>query len=76
MYLSEGSYTFSKDIKISVGNNSQKPAAKYLSDLLEKAAGFPLNIIDTKDENGVVFIEDETLASETYTLEVTAKSIT
>ncbi|TXE09140.1 family 20 glycosylhydrolase [Gelidibacter salicanalis] len=76
LYLSEGSYTFSKDTKISVADDSQKPAAKYLSDLFEKAAGFPLNIIDTKDENGVVFIEDETLASETYTLEVTPKSIT
>ena len=44
MVIAEGSYSFSKSTKIFVDNESQKPAAKYLSDLFEKAAGYPISI--------------------------------
>lgn len=76
MVVEEGSYSFSKDTKISVGNDAQKPAAKYLSDLFENAAGYAISILETKEDSGVIFIEDDTLKPEAYTLEVTPKKIT
>ena len=76
MAIAEGSYTFSKDTKISVENDDQKPAAKYLSDLFENAAGFALPISESKDNASIVFIKDETLKPEAYTLEVTPEKIT
>ncbi len=76
MVVAEGSYSFSKDTKISVGNDAQKPAAKYLSDLFENAAGYAISILETKEDSGVIFIEDDTLKPEAYTLEVTPKKIT
>lgn len=76
MVIAEGSYSFSKDTKISVENDAQKPAAKYLSDLFENAAGYAISILQTKEDSGVIFIEDGTLKPEAYTLEVTPKKIT
>ncbi|RXJ49924.1 family 20 glycosylhydrolase [Gelidibacter gilvus] len=76
MVIEEGSFTFTEDTKISVENDNQKPAAKYLSDLFENAAGYALSIIDTREDRGVAFLNDDKIASEAYTLEVTPKKIT
>lgn len=76
MVVAEGSYSFSNDTKISVENEAQKPAAKYLSDLFENAAGYAISISETRADNGVIFIKDDTLKPEAYTLEVTPKKIT
>ncbi|MGC1631770.1 MAG: family 20 glycosylhydrolase [Gelidibacter sp.] len=76
MAIAEGSYSFSKDTKISVENDDQKPAAKYLSDLFENAAGFAIPISESKTNASIVFIKDETLKPEAYTLEVTSEKIT
>lgn len=76
MKISEGSFTFSEDTKISVEDDIQKPAAKYLSDLFENAAGYPLSIVETKEDNGLILMTDESIAPEGYTLEMKPKSIT
>lgn len=76
MKLAEGSFTFTKDSRISLEDNAQKPAAQYLSDLFKNAAGYPLTIIHTREEKGIVLLNDDTIASEAYTLEVTPKKIT
>ncbi len=76
MLIKEGSFRFTEDTKISVENDTQKPAAKYLSDLFENAAGYPLSIIDTREDRGIVLVNDDAITSEAYTLEVTPKKIT
>jgi hexosaminidase len=76
MVIKEGSFRFTEDSKISVENDTQKPAAKYLSDLFENAAGYPLSIIDTREDRGIVLVNDDAITSEAYTLEVTPKKIT
>lgn len=76
MVIKEGSFRFTEDSKISVENDTQKPAAKYLSDLFENAAGYPLSIIDTREDRGIVLVNDDAITSESYTLEVTPKKIT
>lgn len=76
LILSKGSFLFSKGTKISVQNEAQKPAAKYLSDLFQKAAGFPLSIVENKENTAIVFLKDESLKPEAYRLEVTPKKIT
>jgi len=75
MVIGEGSYLFSKNTKISIENDSQKPAAKYLSDLFEKAAGYALPISDAKNAN-IVFLKDDAIKAEAYSLEVTPEKIT
>jgi len=76
MVLAKGSYSFSKDTKISVENEAQKPAAKYLSDLFENAAGYPISISESKEDASIVFLTDDSITSEAYQLEVTPKQIT
>ena len=76
MVIAEGSFTFSKETKISLENEEQKPAAKYLSDLFENAAGYPLKIVETRETSGVILVKDESIKSEAYTLEVRPKIIT
>ncbi|HUH28486.1 family 20 glycosylhydrolase [Gelidibacter sp.] len=76
MVIEEGSFTFTEDTKISIENDNQKPAAKYLSDLFQNAASYPLAIIDTREDRGIVLLNDDAIASESYTLEVTPKKIT
>lgn len=73
--IAEGSYKFTKETKISVANDAQKPAAKYLSDLFKTAIGDSITIVNTKEDNGVIFSEDKSLTREAYTLEVTPKKI-
>jgi hexosaminidase len=75
LVLSEGSFSISKDTKIFVGNENQKPAAKYLSDLFENAAGYALSFSDTKENTSITFQKDESLKPEAYHLEVTPKNI-
>ena len=75
LVLSQGSFLFSKGTTISVQNASQKPAAKYLSDLFQKAAGFPISILENKENTAIVFIKDDTIKPEAYHLEVTPKKI-
>lgn len=74
--MAEGSFTVTKNSKLSVEDDAQKPAAKYLSDLFEDAAGYPLTMVHTREEKGIVFLNDDTLEPEAYTLEVTPKKIT
>lgn len=76
MHISEGSFSFSKDTKMSVEKEEQKPAAKYLSDLFENAAGYTLPLSETTDNANIVFIKDEKLNPEAYSLEVTPEKIT
>lgn len=76
MLLSEGSFSFSKDTKIFIENDNQKPAAKYLSDLFENAAGYPISISEVKENAHIIFLEDDALKPEAYHLEVTPKQIT
>lgn len=75
LLLSEGSFSFSKDTKVSIADESQKPAAKYLSDLFENAAGFPLYISEAKDSSNIVFSKDATIKPEAYNLEVSPTQI-
>ena len=75
MVIAEGSYSFSKSTKIFVDNESQKPAAKYLSDLFEKAAGYPISISETKGNAAIVFTEDKSIKPEGYHLEISPKKI-
>ncbi|NGY37760.1 family 20 glycosylhydrolase [Flavobacterium sp. XN-5] len=75
LVLSQGSFLFSKETTISVQNESQKPAAKYLSDLFQKAAGFPISILENKNNTTIVFLKDDSIKPEAYHLEVTPKKI-
>ena len=76
MILAEGSFVVSKDTKISLVLETQKPAAKYLSDLFENAAGYSLTISDTGTNGTIVFIEEPSIKPEAYHLEVTPHKIT
>lgn len=75
MVITEGSYLFSKRTKIFVDNENQKPAAKYLSDLFEKAAGYPIFISETKGNATIIFTEDKSIKPEGYHLEISPKKI-
>ncbi|MFD1163684.1 family 20 glycosylhydrolase [Hwangdonia seohaensis] len=75
LVLGEQSFLFSKNTSIFVAGEEQKPAATYLSDLFEKAAGFPLATVISKEKATVVFVKDENLKAEAYHLEVTPKQI-
>lgn len=76
MALNEGSFSFSENTAVFTENELQLPAAAYLSDLFDKAAGFPLKTENTIDKAHVIFTEDASLKPESYTLEVTPKTIT
>jgi len=76
LVLSKGSFSFSKDTKIYVENEAQKPAAKYLSDLFENSAGYPISILEANEHANIIFSKDDTLKPESYHLEVTPKQIT
>ncbi len=75
MVINEGSFSFLKNTKIAIENDSQKPAAKYLSDLFENAAGFVLPISDTKNAT-IIFLKDDAIKPEAYALEITSEKIT
>ncbi|WP_341221843.1 family 20 glycosylhydrolase [Polaribacter atrinae] len=75
MQIAKGSFSITKNSKISVENEAQKPAAKYLSDLFENAAGYTLAMSEATNNANIIFIEDKTLNPEAYTLEVTTEKI-
>lgn len=75
LVLSEGSFLFSNDTKMSFENEAQKPAAKYLSDLFENAAGFPISISETKENASIIFLKEDTIKFEAYHLKVTPDKI-
>lgn len=74
MVRGNGWFTFSKKTRMASDNDSQKPAAKYLSDLFEKASGYALPNADIKNAN-ILFLKDETIKTEAYILEITPKRI-
>ena len=75
LVLSDGSFSFSKDHQIFVENETQKPAAKYLSDLFENAAGYSLSISESPENASIIFSKDGTIKPEAYHLVVTPEKI-
>ncbi|MBJ2174223.1 family 20 glycosylhydrolase [Aureibaculum sp. A20] len=73
--LNKGSFEIEADTKISLQNESQQKAANYLSGLFNKAAGYDLEIINTKTEEAIVFETIEGLKEGAYHLEVNPTSI-
>lgn len=76
LQIEEGVFSFTANTKITVSEAHQKPAAKFLSDLFEKAAGFGLEIQETKTEADIVFKKVADLKAEAYTLQITPDQIT
>lgn len=73
--LGEESFMFSKKTSIFIENDNQKPAAKYLSDLFEKATGYKLAISESKEKADIIFSTDDALKVEAYILNVSPKQI-
>jgi hexosaminidase len=73
--IGEGSYSFSKNTTILIEEEAQKPAAKYLSDLFENAAGYALPFSETAKNASIILMKDASLKLEAYHLEVTPKKI-
>ena len=76
MVLAEGSFAFTKDTKILITNKNQKPAANYVSDLFENAAGFAISFSEDEKNANFIFEENSNLKPEAYQLKVTQNKIT
>lgn len=73
--LGAQSFSFSDNTSLFIENDSQKPAATFLSDLFEKAAGFSFSRAENQEKATVVFLKDENIPTESYHLEVTPDQI-
>ncbi|GAA3647149.1 family 20 glycosylhydrolase [Flavivirga jejuensis] len=73
--LKESSFQFESDTKMVLQDESQQKAANYLIGLFKKAAGYDLQVLNTKTDDAVVFETVEGLKEGAYKLEVTPNSI-
>ena len=74
--LGEGSFSFSKNTSILIEKETQKPAAKYLSDLFENAVGYTIPFSKTEKNATILLLNDKNLKPEAYHLAVTPNNIT
>ena len=74
--LNEASFVFPNNVSIIFSDNAQKPAAKYLFDLLGNAAMLQLPSTDVKAASPIIFLKDEAIKSEGYGLQITKDKIT
>ena len=75
LVLNDNSFSFSRNTSIYTNLEEQKPAAKFLVDLFDKAAGFELPKTENKENAGVIFANDDTIEPEAYHLQVTPEQI-
>ena len=73
--LKESSFEFVSDTKIVLNDASQQKAANFLTGLFNKAAGYDLQVSNTKNNEAVVFETEEGLKNGAYKLEVNQNSI-
>jgi hexosaminidase len=73
--LHEQSFKIQSSTPIFVSDESQQKAATYLKGMLQKAAGFDLEVSDETQSGGIAFEMSADLAGEAYQLEVTPKQI-
>ena len=74
--VTNGLFTFSSGMKISVENENQAQIARLFTHLLHRASGMEMAVVENEDKAAVRMQTDNTLSREgEYTLEVTPKEI-
>ena len=73
--LNKSSFLFNANTPVSIQDDSQKKAANYLVNMLNRAAGFELTIVKDSGTSGLRFVNDDQLKAEAYHLEVTSDGI-
>jgi hexosaminidase len=73
--LNEGSFKIESKTALIVNDESQQKAAKYLTGLFNKAAGYNLELQNTMVEGAIVFETIEGLKDGAYQLQVTPTAI-
>lgn len=73
--INEGSFEIEADTKIILQDESQQKAVNYLTGLFNKAAGYDLEVLNTKTEKAIIFETIEGLKVGAYQLEVNPISI-
>lgn len=76
MKVTDGLFTFSPGMKISVENENQAQIARLFASLLHRASGMEMSVVENEDKAAVRMQTDKTLSREgEYVLEVTSKGI-
>lgn len=75
MILNNGSFHFTSSTKIAVENEEQAVAARYFANLFTTAAGFTPAVVVGEKAGDVIFVTDDKLGSEEYSLNVSSDKV-
>ena len=73
--LNSGSFKIDADTQFIIADDSLQVVTGNLNDLLEKSAGFKLDISNSGDENTIQLLQNTELEEEAYKLDVTREKV-